>query len=254
VSGRSWGTLAFFALMLALMGLFVVLGFWQLERLGEKEALVATVAERANLPPEPLPPVDQWTGLDPTTLDFRPLSATGHFVPDQSVAVFTSLSEPRGRYTGAGYWLMVPFVLEGGGVLFVDRGFVPQDQIDAFRNDPATPAGTVTLTGIARRPERGGSFTPDPDRDGRVDWIRNPERLGSFVDPALGPVAPFYLDLPSSGTGVLPQGGETVMEFPNRHLEYAVTWFGFAAIIPVLLGFWLFRRRREQRPASGNPA
>lgn len=245
MSGRAWGTLAFVALMLTLMALFVALGLWQVERLGEKDALVTAVAERANLPPEPLPPLDQWASLDPDGLDYRPLAVTGQFLSDQTVAVFTNLPEPRGRYAGAGYWLMVPFALQGGGVLFVNRGFVPQDQLEQFRRDPATPAGTIMLTGTARRPERGGSFTPDPDRDRRIDWILNPQRLAAFLDPTTLPVAPLYLDLPSAGVGVLPQGGETVMSFSNRHLEYAVTWFGFAAIVPVLLGFWLFRRRRE---------
>jgi surfeit locus 1 family protein len=27
----------------------------------------------------------------------------------------------------------------------------------------------------------------------------------------------------------LPQGGETVVDFPNNHLQYAITWFGLAA-------------------------
>ena len=48
--------------------------------------------------------------------------------------------------------------------------------------------------------------------------------------------------------GTLPQGGETVVEFPNNHLGYAITWFGFALIAPILLVFWL-RRTRRPRPS-----
>lgn len=249
--GRFWATLVFVASMLALMALFIALGTWQLNRLGEKESLIAAVSARSTLAPEPMPPVEGWAELDVDAVDFRPLTARGHFLPEQSVPVFTSLTEPRGRLSGAGYWLMVPFALEGGGVLFVNRGFVPQDRLPAFRNDPATPAGTVTVTGIARRPERAGMFTPPTDIKNRIDWISNPERLGRFLDSTLGPVAPLTLDLPAAGPGVLPQGGETVMEFPNNHLGYALTWFGFALILPILLGFWLLRRRGEQARHAG---
>ncbi|HTN61521.1 MAG TPA: SURF1 family cytochrome oxidase biogenesis protein [Devosia sp.] len=44
--------------------------------------------------------------------------------------------------------------------------------------------------------------------------------------------------------GVLPQGGETIVAFPNNHFGYALTWFGFAIITPIMLGFWLWRQRR----------
>ena len=44
--------------------------------------------------------------------------------------------------------------------------------------------------------------------------------------------------------GSLPQGGETVVEFPNNHLGYAITWFGFAVLTPVLLAFWIGRQLR----------
>ena len=36
--------------------------------------------------------------------------------------------------------------------------------------------------------------------------------------------------------GGLPVGGQTVVQFRNQHLSYALTWFGLAL---VLLGVWL---------------
>ena len=61
VAAGFWGFVAF---MLALMVLFITLGIWQVERLGEKEALIANVAARMTLPPEPLPPVGEWPAFD----------------------------------------------------------------------------------------------------------------------------------------------------------------------------------------------
>ena len=76
----------------------------------------------------------------------------------------------------------------------------------------------------------------------RIEWVRNPERLAAMVDPALAPIAPFYVDLPAGGAGDLPQGGETVVSFSNNHFGYALTWYGFAIVAVVMLGFWLWRQ------------
>ncbi len=59
-------------------------------------------------------------------------------------------------------------------------------------------------------------------------------------------MAPVYIDLPAGPEGGLPQGGETVIEFPNNHLGYAMTWYGFALLVPFLLFFWV--RRQQVRP------
>ena len=41
---------------------------------------------------------------------------------------------------------------------------------------------------------------------------------------------PFILeaDAAPAAPGGLPQGGVTRLEIPNRHLEYALTWYGLA--------------------------
>ena len=68
-------------------------------------------------------------------------------------------------------------------------------------------------------------------------------REQAFADPALGPYLPITVDLPAGPPGALPQGGGTVVEFPNNHLGYAITWFGFALLVPPLLWFWARRQR-----------
>jgi surfeit locus 1 family protein len=246
---RIW-FLSFVALMLALTALFVTLGLWQLERLGEKEIQIAAVAERFSQPPAALPPQSEWASLDPAQFDFRPVTFSGQFVPDRSVMVFTSLGDAKGTYNGAGYWVMTPFALQGGGTVFVNRGFIPQDRAADFAEDVGVSAHMLTLSGVARQPEQANDFTPAPDTANGIDWVRHPQRLAQTVGLA-GPVLAVYVDLPSSGEGVLPQGGETVIAFPNKHLEYAGTWFCFALVTPVMLVYWIFRQRRARKPEDG---
>src|SRR5690606_16039725 len=127
--------------------------------------------------------------------------------------------------------------------VFVNRGFVPQDSADAFASGGPLDPGLVSLAGIARASEEVGSFTPQPDLSRRIEWVRNTPRLATAAGAVPQPVAPLYVDLPSMGQGALPQGGETVVSFPNNHLGYAITWFGFATLVPFLLFFWVRRQK-----------
>lgn len=239
--------ISFVVLMLALTGLFVVLGVWQLERLGEKEAQIAAVEARFHQPPVPFPPLREWVGLDPEALDFRPVSLTGQFDHAQTVIVFDNLVGARGQFGGAGYWVMAPFHIDGGGLVWVNRGFVPEHLASSYAQGGVVEDGHQTIQGVVRRAEQANAFTPGAELSARRDWVRDPERLSAFLSDEDEPVAPVTIDMPAGDPGALPQGGETEIVFSNRHLEYAGTWFAFAAITPIMLGFWLWRQRKSRR-------
>ena len=246
------GQWAFIGLMLALMALFIELGSWQTIRLAEKEALIATVTERLHAAPLPLPASGDWGDVEGFL--YRPVSVEGRWLRDKTVLVFTSLMEPKaGPASGPGYWVLVPFERADRSVVFVNRGFVPEAEAGRFRAGEGITEEPVTVTGIALKPEAVGSFTPAPDTAEGIDWVTNPARLAALagLDPAT--VAPFTIDLPQNPAGGLPQGGETVLDFPNNHLGYLLTWFGFAALVPPLLWFWLRRQRRGPETPAQKP-
>lgn len=241
-----WTDWLFTLLMLALAATCVFLGAWQMQRLAEKEALIAAVDARLHADAVPVPPASEWSALDPQDYIFQPVTLTGAFRYTQTVTVFTSLADAKGQYSGPGYWVVTPFVLAEGGTVFVNRGFVPsQYQAAAIMGDlHGDDPGVVTVSGLFRAPETAGFMTPEANMSDRVEWVRDPQRLANMVDPALAPIAPFYVDLPAGAPGDLPQGGETVVSFPNNHLGYALTWYGFAIVAVVMLGFWLWRQRQ----------
>ena len=213
-------------------------------RLQEKEALIAKIEDRADRPPMPLPPVGEWVGFDPEVWDYRHTSVTGTFRNDQTIFVFTTLSEPRGKQEGPGYWVVAPLVLTDGGVVYVNRGFIPVDLKSAFADGGTDARGVVTISGILRKPESIGMFTPGADRANRVEYVRDPVRFAAMNDKSLTPALPAYLDQDAGAVGALPQGGETVFDIPNRHFEYALTWYGLAVAALSMLGSWLFARRK----------
>ncbi len=247
--GLRFGDYVFAVLMLALAATCLWLGNWQMDRLGEKEALISAVDARLTADPVPVPDAAQWDTLDLEANNFQPVTLTGSYRYTQTVTVFTSLSNARGRFSGPGYWVVTPFVLDGGGTVFVNRGFVPQEYQeqaalgDLHGDDP----GSVTIVGLLRPSEADGFMVPEPNMSDRIEWLRNTERLAAMVDPTLAPFAPFYVDLLAAGEGDLPQGGETVVSFNNNHFGYALTWYGFAIIAVVMLGYWLWRQSRQLR-------
>ena len=66
------------------------------------------------------------------------------------------------------------------------------------------------------------------------------------IDPAR--LVPFFVDAGvAPNPGGLPVGGVTMVDLPNNHLQYAVTWYGLAAALAVIL-FVFIRGRVRARP------
>lgn len=244
------GQLSFIIIMLALTALFVRLGLWQVERLEEKETLIAAVETRLTLDPIAFPDVATWSSLE--VEDFSYLNATVVGTPDhgKTVQVFTNLTSPSGQYGRTGYWVLVPVETANGDIVWINRGFVPDAMAAEFADGGEAEAGETSYTGLIRLPEAANSFTPAPDLENRREWVRDPSRLSELVGLGDRAVAPVTIDLPAGPRGSLPQGGETQLSFPNRHIEYAGTWFIFAFITPIMLIFWVVRQRRTANLAQ----
>lgn len=245
-SAKTWGFAVF---MLALTLLFAFLGNWQVNRLAEKEAMLGAIEERIGNDPIFLPPLAEWIGFDPQTYNYRPLSVTGIFDHSKTVLVFTALVGANGTHSGPGYWVVAPLMLDQGGAIFVNRGFIPERLAGQFKEGGVGPVEEVTIIGTGRVSEKINSFTPGTDFQNRIEWVRNIERLSQFVDEDMGPFAPIYLDAAASSAGALPQGGETKLTIVNRHLEYAMTWYSLALLTPGLLFFW-WRNNKKTKLAS----
>ncbi|HMA15804.1 MAG TPA: SURF1 family cytochrome oxidase biogenesis protein, partial [Kiloniellaceae bacterium] len=55
----------------------------------------------------------------------------------------------------------------------------------------------------------------------------------------------FFLEADATpNPGGLPIGGQTRVNLPNDHLEYAITWYSFAVILVVI--WFLYSYRREE--------
>lgn len=216
----------------------VSLGNWQLERLAWKEALIEAATSRPDAPPVAPPQPDTWDDVDWTAADLTRLELTGRFLPGEAY-VYTVLSDARGPLSGPGLWVMAPFQTADGWIVLVNRGFVPTGMDGAMPAVPPPPADEITLDGLLRHPDPPGLFTPDPNPQKKLWFVRDAASLApAFQLPAGARLAPFTIDAAASTTppGGVPQAGETRRVYTNSHLQYALTWYGLAA---ALAGVWL---------------
>ena len=232
-------------LLLAGMALAILLalGTWQVQRLVLKEGLIATIDARLKAAPVPLAEAEK-RFADAGDVDYWPVTASGEFLHSGERHF---LATWQGQ---SGFNVYTPLRLSDGRFLFVNRGFVPYDRKDQSTRTDGQVAGAVEVTGLARNPlaEKPSSLIPDNRPDANIFYWKDRGAMAATAGlPADAVVVPFFLDADSTpNPGGLPVGGVTLIDLPNNHLQYAVTWYGLAAALVAVLVGMLWRRRAPQ--------
>ncbi len=231
------------AFTLAGLALLIGLGVWQLKRLAWKEGLIAEIETRAKGEPVTLQDAIAVAreGRDPS---YYRVHVKGHFdhAKERYLYALSTDGEP-------GWHVITPLDTVEGELVLVDRGFVP----DRVR-DPSTRAagqldGDVDVTGLVRLPESQGLFIPDNDPNAnRWFWRDLSGMTYSMFPTATMDPAPFFLEAEKSDVpGGWPEGGQTHLELPNNHLQYAVTWFLLAGALVVIYVVYVRSAYRRER-------
>ena len=236
-------TLLALAAGLVALAILLALGTWQMKRLAWKDALVATIAERVAAPPRPLAEIEKLFA-ETGDVDYWPVEASGHFLNEAESHFFAT-------WQGAsGYFVYTPFELGDGRVLLVNRGFVPFDRKDAATRPEGQLSGQLAIKGLARNPlaQKPSWSVPDNDLAKNIFYWKDLGAMAGRAGLAPGtPVLPFFVDLAATEVpGGLPVGGVTLIDMPNNHLQYAVTWYGLAAALLGVLGVLLWRGFRTR--------
>lgn len=230
-----WPTLA----TLAVLPLLIWLGFWQLGRAVEKQALLDRFAERAGAVPVSLDGADA-ARADPQWWLFRRVRATGRFDSAHQYLV-----DNRTHAGAAGYHVLtlLAFPGESRGVI-VNRGWVPvgarRDRLPAV----AVGAQPVEIEGQAMTPSTGGLLLGADGYDAagwpkvvqRIDMDRIAAQLGTGLPPFL-----VRLD-PGSATGFVREWPPLAGFGPDRHRGYAVQWFALALTLVAIYSIVNTRR------------
>jgi len=217
--------LTFFALISLII--LVSLGTWQLNRLAWKRDLIAQVEQLSTQAPTPIADA---VANEETFAEYQRVEVRGEYVPDGEVHVFGAI---EGK---AGVIVFTPMKILAGDLLYINRGFVDQSLHKAGQFSPP-PKGEQTVTGLLRAPE-----APRPPAAWFVSREMGADGLWFIRDPSLFADAAgieafsYYIDADARAGQDWPKGGTTRLDFRNKHLEYALTWFGLAG---TLMAIWL---------------
>ncbi len=228
----------FWATFWAAIGVALLLGLsvWQLQRLEWKSALIAERQERPTLPA--LTGDELLVVTDAAPVEFRLARVTGTF--DHAREMYLVARSMNGN---VGVQVVTPFALEDGTTVLVNRGWVPDDRADPATRADGQVAGNVTIEALIRRPGAPHWLVPDnePDRN-RWFWMELPAMRTAAGLPPDGP--PLYLEeRAGQHPGEFPIGGQTRLDLPNDHLQYAITWFLLAIALAVI--WFLYHWRRD---------
>lgn len=212
----------------ALFVVLVGLGLWQMKGWLTVTEIRTLHAARLALPPVGLP-ADPGR---PALWMFRHVQVEGRFAHEHEITV------PSGPLDGrAGHHVLTPLLLPKGGVLFVDRGWVPPERKEPAARPEAAPPSA--LTGILRLPQSRALFTPDNQG---AAWHRI-DPLAMAAAKGLAGALPYYLELDEGQGGPTgPQGGHLLPAAPGRALLFAGAWFALAAGVLAII---VVRLRRK---------
>jgi surfeit locus 1 family protein len=230
------------AIVLTVVGTLVTLGQWQLERLDQVRTVNARLTERSSEPPIELTALLRDGTLDATEVEFRRVTVTGVFRPEEEV-----LQRNRIQRGLQGLDVLTPLDLGEDITLLVRRGWVPTTMDTPPVTEAAPPAGTVTISGILERSVAQPTFGARDPETGVLLRIFHPDtdRLDRQMSGALLPVV-LRMDAPPGADAVtLPAAPEAPGLDEGSHLSYAAQWHLFALLALVAYALWWRARLRR---------
>lgn len=232
-----WLALIFGAVALAVL---LTLGTWQVQRLAWKEGLLATIEERTKATPLTLPEL-MAQFEDGEDIEYVPVKTEGYFDHDNEQHFFATFDGQ------SGYYIYTPLMLEKDRYVFVNRGFVPYELKDPSSRPETLVSFAQDVVGLARKaPDaKAGWVVPENDVEKNVFHWKDMDAMIARTGKPAEQFLPFFIDQNrNANRSLLPIGGVTLINLPNNHLQYAITWYGLAMTLIGVLGYYLIRYRR----------
>ena len=223
-----WPTLISLPILVVSLGL----GIWQMERREWKRDILDRIAANQSAPPITL---DELLKGDPLRFEYGRVKLAGSFVHDKEFYLAA-----RSLKNTVGLQVVTPVRTDRDQLVLFDRGWIPQDKKEPARRAEGQVGGRVELVGVVRRSQERRQFAPEnaPERNVwfHVDVPVMRRLAGGTPDARLDSV---FLEADSApNPGGLPVGGQTRLDIPNDHLQYAITWFLIAlALAGVYLAY-----------------
>lgn len=229
---------------------FTVLAPWQLGKNTRTSHENAQIS--ASLSADPVPVTTYLPEQDSSAPDaqWHRVTAAGRYLPEHQILVRLRVVEGEPAYE-----VLVPFVVDGGPTVLVDRGYVKPTQGTAVPAFDAAPSGRVELTARLRDAESVPAGKAPLREDGALQvYSINPAQVSELTGV---PLAGSYLQLVDGqpgGLGAIPLPHLDAGPF----LSYGIQWIAFGIIAPIGVGYFVVAevkaRRRERAAAEATEA
>jgi cytochrome oxidase assembly protein ShyY1 len=224
---------------------FTVLAPWQLGKNTQTTRENAQI--RSSLTQDPVPvtsilphqdsaaPDDSWTRV----------TATGRYLPEGQV-----LARLRSVDGEAAFEVLVPFAVDGGPTVLVNRGYVRPVQGSKVPEIAAPPTDTVTITARLRDSELLAMGKQPFHQDGALQvYSINIDQIAEVTGV---PLAGSYLQLVENQPGGLGPLGLPHLD-SGPFLSYGIQWIAFGIVAPIGVGYFVvaeYKQRRRERAAA----
>lgn len=253
--------------LLAAAGLAILLslGNWQMQRKVWKDGLQAQLAAAAQQDPVELS--ELLTSVPPEKARFRRVRVTGTFRHDLELHYW----HPGDR--GPAWAVLTPLVLSapipgadrGRGkrkgapvtAILVDRGTVLNEQKAPEIRAAAQTPGEIEIVGRLRLGGAQGLFVSPPNFEKNEWYARDLQAMRTHLGNDRGAaelsrgLPRFFLEAETAAGGAgAPQPVLSQLSLSNRHLSYALTWYGLGGtLLAVFAAFAFGRLRRKPQQA-----
>lgn len=212
--------------------LLISLGFWQLNRAEQKKIELALIDQRFK---EKTVKIDAFSLNDIARMRYREISAQGVYDSQHQFLLDNQIVNGK-----PGYFVMTPLRLhDSDKAILVNRGWIA---LKKYRNElPEIPLHTIKVQIYGRInnfPKPGlvlpGAEIPTDNWPAIVQVV-NTDLLQAKLGYAL---YNYQIELdPQMPDGFVRQWRRPVILSPERHIAYALQWFGLALTL-TLLFFW----------------
>ncbi|VEG56399.1 putative transmembrane protein [Mycolicibacterium aurum] len=224
---------------------FTVLAPWQLGKNTSTTRQNDQISRSLDAAPVPLTTVLPQQDSAAPDEQWQQVTATGRYLPEGQVLARLRLIDGDPAFE-----VLVPFAVDGGPTVLVDRGYVRPVAGSQVPSIDAPPTGTVTITARLRDTE-GVARGKDPfEADGgRQVYSINIDQISALTGI---PLAGSYLQLVPDQPG-----GLTPIPLPHLDsgpfLSYGIQWIAFGIIAPIGVGYFVLseiRVRRQEKAAA----
>jgi len=222
----------------------VALASWQIDRRSEAVSKIERVAANYDLSPLALNEVSTLDEDQVVSKEWRNVQLSGKYLIDDILLV-----RNRAIAGQPGFVQLVPFEITNGGVIIVERGWIPSDS-DLNPAEAFTPGNSEKeLVARVRLAEE------IPNRDSPKGQITSINLVEIKEILSLDLETKFYLRLVTENPGEPsnPQPLSRPVLDEGNHLSYAVQWIIFA-LMGFFALFWAIRQEQDYRRMEKDPS